>query len=179
MRLVNHAGLELIKKSENDNDPKAGYVLRNGVAIYYPYIDPVGVCTIGFGSIIYENGKKVTMQDPPISEERAFELLEYELHEKAESIENFLTKNKLILNDNQFSALCSLAYNCGVGAVTNMDASMRSALIQKDNAKIRKAFGLWTKGWVEKKIFGFKRKVFEDLPGLIERRKREVALYFS
>ncbi len=39
-----------------------------------PYLDSVGVATIGYGSTYYENGKEVSMKDPVISEERASEL---------------------------------------------------------------------------------------------------------
>lgn len=175
MREVNQAGLNLIKKMENDNDPRAGYVLRNGVALYYPYIDPVGVCTIGFGTIMYKNGNKVTMKDSPISEHEAFDELQNELHEKADAIDMFLTKNKLMLNENQFSALCSLAYNCGIGAVIGQDSSMRSALLLKSQSKIVEAFKLWTKGTV--RVFGIPVK--KTLPGLVIRRQREIELFLS
>lgn len=175
MRKVNQAGLDLIKKSENDNDPKAGYVLRNGTELYYPYIDPVGVCTIGFGTIMYPDGKKVSMSDSPISKEKAYEFLQWELHEKAEAIQTWSEKNKIILNDNQFSALCSLAYNCGAGVITDHGRTMNSALLMKDNKKIREAFSVYVKGTVKK--FGIQVKV--ALPGLVTRRKKEVALFFS
>lgn len=177
MRHVNPAGLELIKKAENDNDPKSGYRVnpQTKAAFFVPYIDCVGVCTIGFGTIMYENGVKVSMKDPAIGLARAYELLQFELHEKAEAIENFRIRNKLTWTDNQFAALVSLAYNCGIGAVINHDSSMRAALLQKDSNLIKGAFRKWVKG--TQKILGIPRKV--TLPGLVKRREAEIALFFS
>lgn len=176
MRLVNRAGVDLIKKYENDNDPKAGYRIQpDGSCYFVPYIDPVGVCTIGFGTIMYENGVRVTMKDPAIGLARAHELLQFELHEKAEAIESFCTRNNLNWTDNQFAALVSLAYNCGIGAVTDHDSSMRAALLCKDSNKIPAAFRLWVKGTV--KVLGIPVK--KTLPGLVKRREAEIALFFS
>ena len=176
MRMINRAGLDLIKKSENDNDPKAGYrVTPSGEVYFVPYIDPVGVCTIGFGTIMYEDGTHVTMRDPIISLERAYALLQYEAREKAEHVDSFLRRHNITANDNQFAALVSLAYNIGVGVITNMDSSVRSALIKRNPEALKKAFRLYVKG--TKKIFGIPRKV--TLPGLVERRERELALYFK
>ncbi|RYF09996.1 MAG: hypothetical protein EOO42_23200, partial [Flavobacteriales bacterium] len=39
-----------------------------------PYLDQVGIPTIGVGCTYYENGTKVKMTDPPITTERAIQL---------------------------------------------------------------------------------------------------------
>lgn len=161
MRNINKKGLELIKHFE-------GCYLR-------PYIDPVGIPTIGIGTIAYENGKKVTMQDAPITEQRALELLAYELNQKEDIIELFINKRKLILNDNQFSALVSIAYNCGTGIITDPGRSLHQAILNGRPDNVKKAWMLYNKG--TKKIFGISRKV--ELPGLTRRRKAELDLYFS
>ena len=40
-----------------------------------PYLCPAGVPTIGYGSTYYADGKKVTLQDPPMDEPMARALL--------------------------------------------------------------------------------------------------------
>ncbi len=172
---INLAGENLIKKAENDNDPKSGYRCINGVVSYVTYIDEVGVCTIGIGSIMYENGQKVSMKDSPISESRAFELLEWELRSKESQIENWANNHKIVLNSNQFSALVSLAYNLGAGVITDNGRSMNAALLSGVKDQIDSAFMAYVKGY--KKVFGI--CIGTTLPGLVTRRKAEIALYWS
>jgi lysozyme len=129
-----------------------------------PYLDPVGIPTIGYGVIKYPNGKRVTMQDAPITEARATELLAQLLEETYEKEVNRLVKSPL--NQNQFDALVSFTYNLG-GA--NLG---RSTLLKKINANpcdpsIRAEFEKWNKAG---------GKV---LKGLVRRRKAEADLYFS
>src|ERR1044072_7514057 len=57
-----------------------------------PYKDPVGIPTIGYGTIAYPNGKKVSLSDPIISEAQAIEYLEFELKDKKEVVEKFLSE---------------------------------------------------------------------------------------
>jgi len=45
-----------------------------------PYMCPANVATIGYGSTYYADGRKVTLQDPPMSEPEAYKLLLAELH---------------------------------------------------------------------------------------------------
>jgi Phage-related lysozyme (muraminidase) len=40
-----------------------------------PYLCPAGVPTIGYGATYYEDGRRVRMDDPPITRERAEALL--------------------------------------------------------------------------------------------------------
>jgi lysozyme len=44
-----------------------------------PYLCPAKVPTIGYGSTFYEDGRRVTMSDPPILESRAQELFKHTL----------------------------------------------------------------------------------------------------
>ena len=44
-----------------------------------PYLCSAGVPTIGYGSTFYEDGRKVSLQDPPITKERAEELLQFKI----------------------------------------------------------------------------------------------------
>ncbi len=94
----NQAGLDLIKSSE-------GFRSK-------PYRDIAGIWTIGYGTVHLVGGFLVNENTPSISEETAEEYLKYNLHKT----EEFITRKVTItLNENQFSALCSLIYNIGQG----------------------------------------------------------------
>ena len=54
-------GIELIKSFE-------GFSSK-------PYLCPAKIPTIGYGATFYPDGKKVTMKDSPITEEKGVELL--------------------------------------------------------------------------------------------------------
>lgn len=94
---ISNNGIELIKQFE-------GLSLK-------PYLDVVNIPTIGYGSTYYEDGTKVTLKDKPITEQRATELLEF-IANKTFS-ENINKVVKVPLNQNQFDALVSFAYNIG------------------------------------------------------------------
>src|ERR1700677_3855268 len=78
-----------------------------------PYLDIAGIPTIGYGSTYYENGTKVTMDDPAISEDLAISLLQIKLNEFSEQISKVVTVN---LNQNQLDALTDFVYNLGFGS---------------------------------------------------------------
>ena len=60
---ISEKGLSFVKKFEGFSS--------------VPYQDIVGIWTIGYGNTYYENKIRVTAQDPPITEERATQLLKY------------------------------------------------------------------------------------------------------
>lgn len=98
---IGKKGLELIKSSE-------GLRLK-------PYLCPAGIPTIGYGNTYYDDvdETKVTLNDSPITAERAEELL-------ANIVDSHYSKyvNKYVkveLTQNQFDALVSFTYNVGIG----------------------------------------------------------------
>lgn len=128
-----------------------------------PYLDAVGVPTIGYGSTYYENGTKVTMKDKAITLERGTTLFRNTLHKYVLTVSSSIKRS---INQNQFDALVSLCYNIGQAGFAS------STVVKRVNANpcdatIREAFNMWKKGG---------GKV---LPGLVARRKREGDLYFS
>lgn len=144
---INKAGLDLIKEFE-------GFYAK-------AYKDPVGIPTIGWGTIQYPDGRKVKMGDVCTKEEAEHWLL----HEVAEKEKGVIESCKVQVSDNEFSALVSFAYNLGVGALKT------STLLKKLNEgyKLSAAdeFLRWTKA-------GGK-----TLAGLVRRRKAERELFLS
>lgn len=144
------------------------FIKKEELFVGKPYLDAVGVPTIGYGSTKYENGKKVTMQDAPITEARASQLLANTLVDYENAV---LKALKVKVNQNQFDALVSFAYNVGAFGMAG------STLLKKINAGIIDTetitywFGVWNKGTIKGK------KVV--LPGLVTRRKKEANLFLK
>ena len=79
-----------------------------------PYLCSAGVPTIGFGSTFYEDATKVTLQDAPISPERAQSLLDLTLNKIF--IPGVLRCCPVLINHpKKLGAIVSFAYNLGVG----------------------------------------------------------------
>lgn len=149
MMKTSKKGIELIKKYEG---------FRSN-----PYLDAVGIPTIGYGATHYGNGIKVKMTDKPITEEEATILLSKMLVSYEDSVNRLVTRE---LNQNQFDALVSFTYNLG-------GANLKSStLLKKVNANpcdrtIANEFNKWVNAGGKK------------LNGLVRRRKEESELYFS
>jgi len=128
-----------------------------------PYLCPAGVPTIGYGTTFYPNGKRVTMEDPPITEEQANNFLVPTLQNFAKYVDSFCRDD---INQNQFDALTSFCYNVGP---TNMKKSTLLRKVNKDpnDPSIADEFRKWGKS---------KGKV---LKGLTRRREAELKLYFE
>ena len=76
-----------------------------------PYLDSVKVPTIGYGTIEYPNGRKVTMQDEPITQEQADEYLLYHLNKY--ELPDFLQHITVDLTQKQLDSIACLCYNIG------------------------------------------------------------------
>jgi lysozyme len=143
------AGIEIIKLMEG---------FRSA-----PYKCPAGIPTIGYGATFYPGGKKVTMADATITEARGTELLQSMLVSFEQYVDSYCRDD---INQNQFDALVSFAYNLGPGNLKS------STLLKKVNANpedesIRLEFMKWVKA-------GGK-----TLKGLVRRREAEANLYFK
>ena len=131
--------------------------LREGLRLK-PYLDTQGVPTIAMGNTFYLDGKKVTMLDKPLTLNEAKTLARSVADIFANKVDYLVTSN---INQNQFNALVSLAYNIGIHGFRK---STVLKLVNKNpnDPMIRQAFMLWTKN-----------------KELIGRRKSEVDQYFS
>ncbi len=146
---ISEKGLNLIKKFE-------GFSSK-------PYLCPANVPTIGFGSTYYENGMLVTLDDDSVSEQRATEILKFTTDKMYGSFVNKAVKVKL--NQNQFDALVSFAYNLGNGNL------QQSTLLKKVNSNDFIGASLEFEKW--NKAGG------KVLSGLTKRRTAEKELFLS
>ena len=79
-----------------------------------PYLCPAKVPTIGYGATYYPSGNKVKMTDSAISEEFAESILKEMFVRYEQGVERYVQQE---INQNQFNALVSFAYNLGLGAL--------------------------------------------------------------
>jgi len=148
---VSAAGINLVKKFE-------GFSAK-------PYPDPGtgGVpFTIGFGSTYYEDGRKVTMADPPVTEERATKLLMHMLEHYERGVDSMCRDD---ITQNQFDALISFSYNVGINALKS-STLLKKLNINPNDPTIRDEFMRWNKA------------AGRVLKGLTKRRAEEANLYF-
>ncbi|HEY4112587.1 MAG TPA: lysozyme [Rhizomicrobium sp.] len=131
-----------------------------------PYRDVKGVPTIGWGTIVYPNGRTVTMSDPAISKDYAEQCLSVEMAQKAAAIASHLEAAATI---HQAAAMLSLAYNIGVSAF------LGSTVLRQFNAgniaAAAKAFEMWDKVHKDGRVI--------VVQGLLNRRKQEEAMFLA
>jgi lysozyme len=166
LRDINKAGLELIKSFEGipDGDPTTVKI--------DPYLDPVGIWTIGWGHAISLGGRFLRGKENRkaardlyrggITLEQAEQLLRADLLDACRDVAAVV---KVPLSDNQFAALVSFAFNCGC---TNLAKStLLRKLNQRDYAGAAAEFTRWNKS------------AGKVLAGLTRRRAAEAALFQS
>lgn len=125
------------------------------------YDDGVGVWTIGFGTTKYPNGIRVKKGDTcTLDQAKAY--MQNDLKSFEQTVNNTV---KVPLNQNQFDALVSLAYNIGSTAFKN------STLVRQLNEGNYKAAANQFNVWVNA---GGKR-----MQGLVNRRAAERTLFLK
>lgn len=108
-----------------------------------PYIDDVGVATIGWGNTFYPNNKKVTIKDSAITQVLADELFNTILLSFEKGV-NFLL-GKTVVNQNQYDALISFSYNVGMKNL-GISTLLKKVLLNPSDASIPGEFLKWNKG---------------------------------
>ena len=128
-----------------------------------PYLCPAKIPTIGYGNTYYPDGKRVTLLDKDITKKEAFDMFKEVANRFAKRVDTLVTSN---INQNQFNALVSFAYNVGTG---NFSSSTLLKKVNKnpDDLTIKDEFLRWNKAG---------GKVIN---GLTNRRNEEADLYFS
>ena len=108
-----------------------------------PYLCPANVATIGYGSTYYADGKKVTLQDPPMDEPTARALLMIELeHTYLPGV----LRNCPILatNERKCNAIVDWCYNLGVGRLQT--STLKRKINAQDWEGAKEQLMLWNKG---------------------------------
>ena len=128
-----------------------------------PYLCSAKVPTIAYGSTFYENNKKVLMSDPPITKQRADDLLKLNADRFAAKVVNLVKKP---ITQNQLNALTSFAYNLGSGALAS-STLLKKVNVNPNDLTIKAEFLRWNKA------------NGVALKGLTNRRIKEADLYFT
>lgn len=125
-----------------------------------PYLCSAGVPTIGYGATFYEDGRRVTLKDAPITRARAEALLQFHIRR------HFMPKTVRLVpgadTPARLAALCDFAFNLGHGALAG------STLRRRVNA------GEWAD--VPTQLRRWNKAGGRVLRGLVRRRDAEASL---
>lgn len=107
-----------------------------------PYIPTQGdVPTIGYGSTVYEDGKKVTLQDDPITKERAVQLVKN--HKSKDEVMFRESLPGVKLTQGEYDLYMDFTYQYGI---TNWrSSSMRRHLLNGEYLQACNALPAWRK----------------------------------
>lgn len=128
------------------------------------YYDCVGVLTQGYGM----TGDEISNLPNAITEETASSMLKELINSKyALILKENLDSKGVTLNQNEFDALVSFAYNCGTGALLGSTLYKNVVTGIRDSNTIISNFQAWSNG-------GGKR-----IEGLYRRRTKEAAMFLN
>jgi GH24 family phage-related lysozyme (muramidase) len=144
---VSTSGINLIKTFENIS--------------LVAYQDIAGVWTIGYGWTQQIDGKKIK-KGMKITEQYAVKLLQLGIQQYELAVNDLVTAP---LNQNQFDALVSLAYNIGINAMKNSTLLKKLNVLDYDGAA--------------QEILKWNQVGGKVIRGLIHRREAEKKLFSS
>lgn len=133
-----------------------------GDGLVYPYRDPVGFPTIGYGKLLSRDKTADLSQWPPITPDEAAEQLQAELSATLKRVERLVRAQ---ITDEQAAALCDFAFNLGAGAL--QVSSLLRMLNRGDTEGAADQFGRWVYAGAVR------------LPGLVRRRAAERELFMA
>ena len=145
---TNDEGIAIIKKYE-------GCSLRC-------YLDPIGIPTIGYGSIWGLDHSRLASSHRDITGDEAEHLLKRELLTTENAVARMVTSS---LTENQFSAVCCLVYNVGSGRFKS--STIRMKLNRGQFTDAANEFWKW------------RRAGGKILRGLLRRRAEENLLFLK
>ena len=166
---IDHSTNEDIGFAQDSKTHHFKYVSPKGIALIcdfeglelQAYDDGTGVCTIGYGTTIYPNGKTVQYCDL-CTIEQAQSLMQHDLKRFEQAVS---TAIKVPLNQHQFDALVSLTYNIGIGAFRN--STLLKLLNTSDYVGASNQFDVWVKAGGQ------------TVQGLVNRRAVEKAYFLK
>jgi lysozyme len=151
---ISAEGVALVQRFEGKHDGDLSTPLLE------PMRDPVGIPTLGWGSIYGLDRRRVTMEHRAITDEEATGLLRRDLRRAENAVTRLI---KVALGQDQFDALVSFTYNVGSG---NLLASTLRRMVNRGDFEGAEAeFPKWRKS---KGVI---------LAGLVRRRKAERRLF--
>lgn len=167
-----------------DSKGEAFLKAREGLRLE-AYLDTKSIPTIGWGTTVYPNGKKVKIGDH-CTVEQAQSYFDFKVKEFEDTVNRYTNLDPIRNDDhdiitaaitqNMYNALVALCYNIGsTGYKGSTVARYASSKLRVDHKAMSSAFLMWNK---ESKIING-IKVYEVNPGLVNRRKKEIELYFS
>ena len=126
-----------------------------------PYLCSANVPTIGWGSTMYENGDRVTLDDPEISKERGQEL--FELDAERFLLQVYKACPVLTKHQNKAAAILSWTYNLGPARLRS--STMRTRINKEE--------------WVEavQELKRWNLAAGKVTKGLVLRREAEATLF--
>lgn len=128
-----------------------------------PYLCPALVATIGYGATRYEDGRRVTLADAPITKARAEELLAWELSQVC--IPAVRRSCPELTDAPKLAAILDFTFNLGSGNLHS--STLRRKINVQDWAGAQLELAKWVRGGGR------------VLPGLVKRRAAEAALLRS
>lgn len=128
-----------------------------------PYLCAAGVPTIGYGATFYEDGTRVTLNDPPITRERAEALLIHQI--KRRFLPAVIRMCPGAESTQQVAALIDFAFNLGEGNLQS--STLRRKVNAGEHEAAAEQFMRWNKAGGR------------ILRGLTRRREAERVLYLE
>lgn len=126
----------------------------------HPYLCPAGVPSIGYGATYYEDGRAVTLKDPPITREQAEALLLWMID--TVYLPAVLRLCPGVTDANRLAVLIDFAFNLGIGRLQT------STLRKRVNANTWPLVPAELRKWV--------MAAGQRLRGLVLRREAEASI---
>lgn len=165
-REINQAGINLVKAFEGCPDGNPATVNLD------PYLDPVNIWTIGWGHVVYCDGRQLegepdrelahSLYSNGITLKQAENLLAGDLLDAGRDVERLV---KVDLTDNEFAALTSFTFN--LGAKNLAKSTLLHELNEGDRWAAAEQFGRWVLAKGVKQA------------GLVRRRRAERDLFLK
>jgi GH24 family phage-related lysozyme (muramidase) len=144
----------------------AAFIARFEGVVLHLYDDPVGHCTVGIGHLVHHGRCDGRASEAPfrngITRERAFELLRQDTAGTAAEVRR---RVRAPMNQPQFDAICSWAFNCGSGVLTT--STLVRLLNGGDYGSVPAQLARWDKAGNPPR----------PVAGLTRRRRAEGALF--
>lgn len=107
-----------------------------------PYLCPAGVATIGYGATFYEDGRRVTLHDTPITRARAEALLLWMI--KTQYMPAVLKLCPGITCPMRLAAIIDFTFNLGAGQLRS--STLRKRINAEDWAAVPAELRKWNRG---------------------------------